>query len=134
MNPLVKQKIASYPDDVQTRLSELRSLILDLAESVGASPVEETLKWGEPSYIVKSGSTIRIDWKLKSPSNYFIYFNCKTRLVDTFRELHSDRLDFQGNRAIVLSLGKPLPVDEITQCLLMALTYQKIKHLPLLGA
>ena len=96
--------------------------------------VEESLKWGEPSYAVKTGSPIRIDWKLKSPSNYYIFFNCQTKLIDTFRELHDGTLEFQGNRAIVLTLSNPLPEAEVKHCLELALTYQQRKHLPFLGA
>ena len=38
--------------------------------------LEETLKWGEPSYLVKKGSTIRMDWKSKAPNQYAMYFKC----------------------------------------------------------
>lgn len=74
-----------------------------------------------------------MDWKQKTPSRYYLFFNCQTKLVDTFRELYSDSLEFQGNRAIILSLSAPLPEASIKTCLELALTYQKRKNLPLLG-
>ncbi|MEZ9002644.1 DUF1801 domain-containing protein [Vibrio splendidus] len=134
MDQTIKTHFDEYPDDVRDRLEELRSLIFELSSDLGLGDVEESLKWGEPSYSVKTGSPIRIDWKLKSPNNYYLFFNCQTKLIDTFRELHDGTLAFQGNRAIVLNLTEPLPKAPIKQCLELALTYQQRKHLPLLGA
>lgn len=134
MNQAVANCFNEYPEDARKKLLDLRTLILNIASELELGEVEETLKWGEPSYSVKSGSPIRIDWKLKSPSNYYLFFNCKTTLVDTFRELHVDTLAFQGNRAIVLRLHDDLPEQAIKQCITLGLTYQKVKHLPLLGA
>ena len=59
-------------------------------------------EWGEPSYLVKGGSTIRMDWKKANPEQYAMYFHCKTKLVDTFKELYQDVFKFEGNRAIIL--------------------------------
>ena len=109
MDKAIKTHFDEYPDDVRGRLGQLRSFIFELLSDLGLGEVEESLKWGEPSYNVKTGSPIRIDWKLKSPNNYYLFFNCQTKLVDTFRELHDGTLVFQGNRAIVLNLTEPLP-------------------------
>ena len=134
MNKEVLQRFEQYPVEARQRMTHLREMILTIAADLNLGQVEESLKWGEPSYSVKTGSPVRIDWKLKSPNLCFIYFNCQTRLVDTFRELYGDTLEFQGNRAIVLSLERPLPRQTLTRCLELALTYQSRKHLPLLGA
>lgn len=134
MNEAVSERFAQYPVEARQRMTQLREMILTTAAELNLGQVEESLKWGEPSYSVKTGSPVRIDWKLKSPNHCFIFFNCQTRLVDTFRELYGDLLEFQGNRAIVLSLHLPLPQQTLTQCLELALTYQNRKHLPLLGA
>ncbi len=134
MNDAVSKCFNEYPEDVRMKLLDLRSLILETASELQLGNAEETLKWGEPSYSVKTGSPIRIDWKLKSPSNYYLFFNCKTTLIETFRELYANELEFQGNRAIVLRLSEPLPEQAIKHCITLGLTYHKIKHLPLLGA
>ncbi|MFA0568885.1 DUF1801 domain-containing protein [Vibrio gallaecicus] len=134
MDKVVKERFDEYPENVRIRLEELRNLMFQIVSELELGEVEESLKWGEPSYAVKTGSPIRIDWKLKSPSNYYIFFNCQTKLIDTFRELHDGTLEFQGNRAIVLTLSNPLPEAEVKHCLELALTYQQRKHLPFLGA
>ncbi|EJG1664646.1 DUF1801 domain-containing protein [Vibrio parahaemolyticus] len=133
MDKVVKDRFDEYPDNARVRLEELRNLVFQVASELELGEVDETIKWGEPSYSVKTGSPLRMDWKLKSPNSYYLFFNCQTKLIDTFRELYSDELVFQGNRAIVLSLSKPLPETVIKSCLELALTYHQRKNLPLLG-
>lgn len=72
MDKAIKTHFNEYPDDVRERLKELRSLIFELCSDLVLGDVEESLKWGEPSYSVKTGSPIRIDWKLKSPKQLFL--------------------------------------------------------------
>ncbi len=96
--------------------------------------MEETLKWGEPSYLTKGGSTIRMDWKQKSPHQYALYFNCNTSLVETFKSLYRGFFTFEGNRAIVFCETDELPVDALKHCVSLALRYHRLKHQPLLGA
>ncbi|MCD1200450.1 hypothetical protein B4939_19380 [Vibrio cholerae] len=129
----VIKKFASYPDHIKLALMSIRSLIFEISESRELGEVKESLKWGEPSYSVINGSTIRFDWKAKYPEQYFIFFNCKTKLVDTFRELYSDTLKFQGNRAIVLNINEALPIEQLSHCIEISLKYKLIKDLPLLG-
>ncbi|MEW9702305.1 DUF1801 domain-containing protein [Paenibacillus sp. SI8] len=123
-----------YPKHIQKKLLFLRQLILETASEIeGIYPLEETLKWSEPSYVSTSGSTIRIDWKKSSPHLYAMYFNCNTRLVETFRELFADIFNYEGNRAIVFAENDEIPVDELKQCISSSLTYHTRKNLPMLG-
>lgn len=127
--------LASYPKKARQRLLSLRGLILDCAnENPEIGTINETLKWGEPSYLCKDGSTLRIDWKEKSPQQYAMYFHCQSRLVETFKELYGDAFHYEGNRAIVFQLDEPIPDEKLKHCILLSLTYHKRKHLPLLGA
>ena len=120
---------------MRQKLLHLRQLVLDTAKEYKlADTLEETLKWGEPSYVVKTGSTIRMAWKSSSPGQCAMYFHCQTRLVDTFKELYADKLKFEGNRAIVFDQDDQIPIDEVRHCILLALTYHDRKHLPMLGA
>lgn len=127
MNPTVKEKFASYPDHVLPAMEHLRSLIVDVAvHTEGVGELEETLKWGEPAYLTtqtKSGSTIRIDWKSKSPDIYAMYFNCNTHLVSDFRSLFPNAFTFEGNRAIVFGIHDELPEEALRICIRMALRY-----------
>ncbi len=115
-------------------LYDIRDLIFHVAAQDGVDGLEETLKWGEPSYLSKIGSTVRFDWKVKSPDQYGIYFNCKTSLVATFKELYGDLFVYSGNRAILFEVGQTIPIKELSHCISLSLRYKKIKHLELLGA
>lgn len=133
MNSLVENRISVYPEMARVTFLRIRELILRLARDNDLGDIEETLKWGQPSYLCKSGSTIRVDWQHKNPDNMGVFFNCNTVLVETFREIFPEDLVYRGNRVVEIPLGKPLP-NELEPCLLMALNYHKLKKLPLLGA
>lgn len=134
-NPDVADKFKSYPEEIRRKLMQLRLLVIDVASSSpDIGELEETLKWGEPSYLAKGGSTVRIGWKESNPDYYAVYFNCNTKLVDTFTQIYSDTLSFEGNRAIVLHRDDTVPSIALEHCVSLALQYHKIKHLPLLGA
>jgi hypothetical protein len=134
-DPRVKEIFNSYPELARDRLNHLRDLILETASEIdGIGNLEETLKWGEPSYLTKHSSTIRIDWKEKSPGQYAVYFKCTSKLVPTFKIIYKETFEYEGNRSIVFSMDDKIPEKELKQCIRMALTYHKVKQLPLLGA
>ena len=133
-NPDVAEVFNNYPEPMCQKMMFLRQLVLDTAsETKGVGTVEETLKWGEPSYLSKSGSTVRMDWKRSKPDQYALYFHCKTRLVETFREIYRDKFRFESNRAIVFNINDEIPVNELKHCISLSLRYHRIKHLPMLG-
>ena len=135
MKENVVRKFQTYPEEIRRKLMYLRELILDVAsEAPDIGDLEETLKWGEPSYLAARGSTVRIGWKESSPEYYAMYFNCNTKLVDTFKEIYSDSLKFAGNRAIVFHKNDTVPVNALKHCIALSLRYHQVKHLPLLGA
>ncbi len=127
-NPEVAAVFAAYPERFATKLMFLRQLILETAASTeGIGEIEETLKWGEPSYISKVGSTVRINWKAKLGEEYAIYFKCTTLLVPTFKRLYPNEFKYEDNRAIHFKLGEKIPVRKLKHCIEMALTYHLIK-------
>ena len=134
-NPNLAQVFDSYPEPMRKKMLRLRQIVFEAAaETEGVAAVEETLKWGEPSYLTKGGSTIRMDWKQKSPHQYALYFNCNTSLVETFKALYRGFFTFERKRAIVFCESDELPVDALKHCVSLALRYHRLKHLPLLGA
>lgn len=133
-NPEVDSVFQNYPDFVQKQMADLRQIIIETAEETESiSVVEETLKWGEPAYLTKYGSTLRIDWKEKKPDQYAVYFKCTSKLVSSFQEVFKDSFNYEGTRAIVFSLHEEIPVAKLKKCIRSALTYHKVKHLDLLG-
>ena len=132
-DPVVLAKFDSYPPHVKVKMLALRQMIIETATSIGLSDLHETLKWGEPSYLVKKGSTIRMDWKQRSPHQYAIYFNCNSSLVPTFKIIYGTLFKYEKNRAILIDMDKEVPFSQLKECISMAMQYHSLKHLPLLG-
>jgi hypothetical protein len=111
MPATVAEVFGAYPAEIQSKLRRLRRIILDTAAKMdGVGPVEETLKWKQPAYLTKAGSTIRIDQtKDNGVAMYFIY----------------PELDYDGNRAILLGARDKIPEDALRHCVSLALTYRK---------
>jgi hypothetical protein len=127
----VEAVFSTYPAPVKARLLALRRLIFDIADTTeGVGALEETLKWGQPSYLTaesKSGSTVRIDQVKAEAGRYAVYFHCQTDLVETFRELYPE-LRYGGNRSILLDAGEKLPEAALRHCVALALTYHARKR------
>jgi hypothetical protein len=112
----------AYPAPLRAKLERLRKIILDTARKMDGVAVEETLKWGQPAFLSKGGSTIRID--ATKDGGAAMYFICHTDLIATFRELYPE-LDYEGNRAILLGARDKIPEDALRHCISLALTYRK---------
>lgn len=130
----VKEKFIKYPKHIKPKINYLRKLIIDVANTdESISEIEETLKWGEPSYITKNGSTLRIDWKEKNQTQYAMYFKCTSKLVPTFKVVFGDLFQYEKTRAILFNLEEIIPEDKLKICISLALNYHKVKNLPNLG-
>ncbi len=133
-NPKVEAVYANYPDSVRDKMQHLRKLIIETAEEMkDVTALEETLKWGEPSFVTKNGSTLRIDWKENTPNQYAMYFQCTSRLVDTFRLVFNHTFQYEGKRAIVFRLHQKIPEFELKACIKASLRYHDVKNQKNLG-
>ncbi|WP_196884851.1 DUF1801 domain-containing protein [Aureivirga sp. CE67] len=134
INPNFQTKLQSYPPIFRLKLEYLKKLVLETAEeNKEIGKVEMTLKWGEPSFITKNGSTLRMDWKEKNPNQYAMYFQCSTSLVRTFKAVFGEKFTYEGNRAIIFQMDEKIPTEELKECIKATLNYHKVKHLPTLG-
>jgi len=117
----------AYDEEVRGKLLDLRNIIFETAaKTPGVGELEETLKWGQPSYltpVTKSGTTVRIDKVKSSPGTYAMYFHCQTSLIETFRQIYPDDLIYQGNRGIVFKTTVNIPEATLRHCISLALTY-----------
>jgi Domain of unknown function (DU1801) len=131
-DPEVDRVFESFPPQVRRKLLALRELIFSVAASTqSVGEIDESLKWGEPTYSTlqsKTGSPVRIGWKKARPTQYAMYFNCQTTLVETFRTLFPNEFRFEGNRAIVFDVSEAVPIDSLSLCISAALTYHRGKR------
>lgn len=129
----VAEVYEGYPKDIRQKTLNLRQLIIETANEISIDELQETLKWGEPSYLTPKGSTLRIAWRKSSPMHYGLFFHCKTKLVETFKEVYHDSFTFEGNGAIIFKYNDVIPSTALKHCIELSLRYHHIKHLPLLG-
>jgi hypothetical protein len=128
-DPKVAAVFAAYPDEIRHALLALRDTILDVAREDGAGRIEETLKWGQPSYLTaegKRGTTIRIDRDAKHGGDIALYVNCQTTLVGEWRERFPDMV-FGGTRSLHFRIGEDLD-ERVRICISMALNYHMAKR------
>lgn len=60
-DPKVNDKFNNYPELIREKMQFLRELVIETAgETHGVDVLEETLKWGEPSFITKM--EVHFEW------------------------------------------------------------------------
>ena len=131
VNAEVKRAFDSFPTPARKQLMAIRKLIFDTAHATpDVGELSETLKWGEPAYLTeqsRSGTTLRLVWKEKAPSQFGMYFHCQTNLAHTFSTLFPKLFSFDSTRGLVFEVGAPLPTTELRTCIAIALTYHSSK-------
>ncbi len=110
----------------RTTLLSIRELIFEVAANdprIGS--IEETLRWGEPAYVTtknKTGSTIRLSIE-RNTGKPALFFNCKTSLVEEFRQQFGGSLTYVKNRAVILDDEGVEYIATLKMCIAAALTY-----------
>lgn len=120
----------AFPQHVRSKLLRIRQLILEVAaRTEGVGDIEETLKWGVPSYLTstsRSGTTIRL-----APSSngeeYGLYVHCQTSLVQDFKKLHPKAFRYSGSRALLIAMADEFDKEFLEEFIVAALTYHQRK-------
>jgi hypothetical protein len=107
----------------------MRALILAAAEATRTTPLQETMKWGQPAYVPakKNGTTIRLGWSPKAPDHCCLFVHCQTDLVGRWRSLYPVEFTYQDNRAVLVPVTGPYAKAALQQMAGMALTYHRDK-------
>lgn len=123
-NTAVQEVYEAYAPAQKQALMALRELVFKVASANDEiAKIEEALKWGQPSFLTKTGSTIRID-KIKDSEDIAMYFICTTHLVDRFAEIYPDTFSYVGGRSIHFEIGKSFDTEALKHCIAIALTYK----------
>jgi hypothetical protein len=123
-----RDAFAAFPQPARTTLMAVRAMIFDIAATLpvdlNVSRVEETTKWGQPSYATpdtKSATPIRL--RLSKAGDPAIFTHCQSTVMRDFRHLASPYLKFDGNRAVYLPIDHPPKLVEFAPLIRAALTY-----------
>lgn len=123
----VESVFEDYPRPLRKKLDRMRDLIFEVAvETEGVGPLEETLKWGSPSYLTcetLSGTTVRIDRIGWQKEKYGIFVHCQSGVMDQFKAAFGDEFDYDGNRGLILDAKHELPEEAVRHFIWLALTY-----------
>lgn len=116
----------AYPGKLRSRLLVLREMIFRIAEGAyEIGQIEETLKWGEPSYLThapKTGTTIRLSDVGGHDDRYAMSVHCQTSLLADFRAVYPE-LKYDGDRSLVFDIAARLPRKTVEHFIFSALTY-----------
>jgi hypothetical protein len=118
MKPEIDAAIRAAPVASQAGLSYLRARIHEIARAEGLT-VEESLKWGQPSFRAPHGSPLRIG--VPKSGGFAIYAHCSTRLMADFATV-APTACIEGNRAVQfadLSDAETQPLDLLIRAALV---------------
>lgn len=123
--------LATWPPETRRAFATLRALCHDAAITAGASPLDESLKWGQPAWRPRkprTGSTLRAMWDQNQPDTLSLFVDCKTDLAARMQDIYPG-LANDGRRALAVPLS-PLPEDALHHLAAMTFTYHLRKAKP----
>ena len=112
------------------RLRFIRSLVLAAGEAADAGGIEETLKWGQPSYLPRKkrvGTTVRLGLLSSNPNHCALFVHCQTTLLDQYRDRFPDEFTYLDNRAVLIPIEGKFPEIALQHMASMAFTYHRNK-------
>ncbi len=111
-------------DQRKKALAFRKEVLACAAKHQEIGPLQETLKWGEPSYLPAKnniGSTIRISPR-RETGEIALFFICTSGLLDEFRDIYPTTFDYHGNRAVTLKGAIAEARAELHHIIALALT------------
>lgn len=135
MKAEIQQKYASklfisvtdqYPTEINEKLLYLKSIIYERAElNSKVDEIEESLKWGQLSYVSKnrSGTPIRLGTEKKMPGFYGLYVNCSTTVINDIKHIYGDIFRYDGNRGLLFKVHDQFPENQIRNVIDLILCY-----------
>ena len=113
------------PNDARETLLSIRALIYDIGAALPVGRIEESLKWGQPSYATpdtKAATPIRLGVaKSGVPA---IFTHCQSTVMSDFQAICSPDFIFDGNRALHLPPDNLPDLNALTPLIRAALTYR----------
>ena len=124
-SPSVRDAYAAFPQRARETLMALRTMIYEIGETLPVGRIEESTKWGQPSYATPDtnlATPIRLG--LSKAGDPAIFTHCQTTVMNDFRALAPTNIAFDGNRAVHLPLDTSPDLNELAPLIRAALTYR----------
>ena len=126
-SPGIPSVFQSFPENIRSDLLRLREMIFEVqAETPEAGEIEESLKWGQPSYATrpKTGTPLRL--AATKSGGFGLFVHCQSRVIPELETTFPGEFELDGNRGVLFSPGDVLPEDKLKIMIARALTY----HVP----
>ncbi|SMX44254.1 DUF1801 domain-containing protein [Octadecabacter ascidiaceicola] len=120
-----RDAFAAFPQPARDTLMSLRAMIYEIGKTLPVGRIEESTKWGQPSYATPDtnlATPIRLG--LSKAGDPAIFTHCQTTVMNDFRALAPPDMAFDGNRAVHLPTDSALNLDELAPLIRAALTYR----------
>ncbi|AKS47008.1 hypothetical protein SAMN05444287_2133 [Octadecabacter temperatus] len=124
-SPAVRDAFAAFPQPAHDTLMSLRAMIYEIGETLPIGRIEESTKWGQPSYATpKTNLATPIRLGLSKAGDPAVFTHCQTTVMSDFRALAPANMAFDGNRAVHLPVHSPPNLNELAPLIRAALTYR----------
>lgn len=118
-NPEVCAVISTAPTPARHGLDHLRARIHAVAAEQGVE-LTESLKWGQPSFVVDGASPLRIG--VPKSGGFAIYAHCTTTLIKDYAAIVPDAR-IEGNRAVLFQSTDEARAQPLEHLIEAALRY-----------
>ena len=122
MKPEIKAAFDAIEPDKRAVLLAMREVVFDVASDLDV-PVEECLKWGQPSYLAPKGSTLRLG--VSKAGRPAIFAHCQSSVISDFASQFGADFEVEGNRAVYLDGGAQ--ADKLVLLIRHGLTYKSAR-------
>lgn len=123
-NDQVAAAFAAMPSEPRDGLLRLRELIFEVARDLPNAPaVEETLKWGQPAYLTRKGSTIRLG--VPKSGGFALFVHCQSRLIPDYEVAFPMADRIEGTRAVLFDAADQIDAGRHGWLIARALTYHQ---------
>ncbi len=127
MTPFQNTEVAAvfngFPNSARKGLLHLRELVfLSAASDPEIASISEELRWGQPAYLCKTGSSLRLG--IPKTGGFALYVHCQTTLIRDFTELFPFGFSIEGNRAVHFQSVSGIDDEKITFLINAALRYR----------
>ncbi|KJZ20628.1 DUF1801 domain-containing protein [Loktanella sp. S4079] len=124
-DPQVQAAFDAFPPDALEMALQLRALIFETAAQMPqVGLLQETLKWGQPSYLPKqpkTGTTLRLG--IPKSGGCAIYAHCATNVISSYAQAFPNTDQIEGNRAVIFDSSTDINPARLTLMIRHALTY-----------
>lgn len=121
--PEIQAAFDKFSPDERKKLLVVRRLIFECAAAIGANPVAESLRWGQPSYLVKNGSSLRLG--IGKTGQAAIFAHCQSSIISNFATVFGADFQLDGTRAVYLDQVEQGVLEKLRFLILHGLQYKR---------